>query len=71
MSRDVRGGNNPPIELSREDATTLLAMVERDLGQALSLLSSPDMSRNGQEALVGHIEALRPLRLRLTRALED
>lgn len=66
----AHGDNGAPIEIDREDARTLLAMVERDMGQALALLSSPDMSREGLETLVRNIETLRPLRRRLCEALQ-
>lgn len=64
------GDNHPPVvlELTREEAEFLLANFESNISMALAGLNM-QLSRSGQEKLVGLIESFRPLRDKTRAAL--
>ena len=68
-NRNAVGGNAPPVEILHEDAALLLAMLERDMGQALTLLTMPAISEESQHEVVAMMEKMRPVRNRLRKAI--
>lgn len=67
-----RGHNNPPVELTREEAALVAEVLERDVGQSLQILimvQEGKMSMKAAEAAVAYTEAFRPILKKLKEQL--
>lgn len=63
-----KGHNQPPVELTGDEAAFVVSLLERDLGQSLSLLQLVQEGKMSKEAayeVVSYIEKAKPILKRL------
>lgn len=67
---EMKGHNQPPVELSEDHARTILAIIERDLGQGLALLNGCTQQATA-EKIIGMMELIKPIRASIQSQLKE